>query len=119
MPSYKNFNSEKRVCKEDETKTVTSFYDEIVKNLKEEAKKLNGKLVIATNRDDMQLYIAAIKSLRETLELIHKYDWQLMYSTYSTTVDDKEERYVAVWEQNHDMQIRNHRVWKVIEEIIE
>jgi hypothetical protein len=65
----------------------------------------------------MQGYIATLKSLRETLELIKKYDWQLMYSEYEIS-DKKDDTIlnnyiteIAVWEQNHEGNIRNHKVW--------
>lgn len=95
----------------------TNFYDDIVKNLKTEAKKLNTRLTkIRENEDkhgyaDMNAYIATLKSLRETLNLISQFDWKLMYSEYSSG----EEKQVAVWEQNHDTQIRNHKIWIVTE----
>jgi hypothetical protein len=118
---YKTWKDSILSKEEDESENTIGFYDEIIKNLKEEAKKLNQKLLIATNRDDMQLYISAIKSLRETLDLIHKYDWQLMYSAYETCTeegrDSKTEKQVAVWRQNYDGLITNHRIWRVIEEI--
>ena len=60
----------------------------------------------------MNLYISTLKSLRETLDLINKYDWKLMYSEYGLTQDQQQ---VSVWEQNHDNQIRNHKVWNAVE----
>ena len=35
-----------------------------------------------TDDKGMNLYISTLKSLRETLNLIKEYDWQLMYSEY-------------------------------------
>jgi len=95
---------------------MENFYEGIVKNLKSEANKLSGTLVIATNRNDTQLYIATIKSLRDTLDLINKYDWRLMYSEYGLD-SSNESKQVAIWEQNHDNQIRNHKVWDVTEAV--
>jgi len=127
-----------------------NFYDGIVSNLKQEAKHLNDRLTKFRNNNEMNGYIATLKSLRETLDLIKKYDWQLMYSEYGVentkeimriddSIDDvidialannktrneirdeidylirKKDNYIteiAVWEQNHDGQIRNHKVWK-------
>jgi hypothetical protein len=67
----------------------------------------------------MNLYIATLKSLRETLELISKYDWRLRYSEYYARVDtpngSKNQKQVAVWEQDNSGQIRNHKVWEVEE----
>lgn len=125
---------------------MSEFYGNIVENLKKEAKHLNGKLLYCRNKDDMNGYIATLKSLKETLELIKKYDWQLMYSEYGVenteamnNINDaldiakysgedpivinyifkkKEElknnpiiTEIAVWEQNHEGQIRNRKKW--------
>jgi len=97
---------------------MENFYEEIVKSLKEDADKLNKILSKAMENKDMNLYISTIKSLRETLELISKYDWRLMYSEYTTTdSQDNSIKQVAVWEQNHDIQIKNHKVWEVLSKV--
>lgn len=93
------------------------FYERIVESLRDEAKELNEKLNTIRKRDDMNLYIATLKSLRETLDLISKYDWRLMYSEYHTT-NTCEEKQVSVWEQNHDGQIRNHKIWTIKQDTI-
>ena len=97
-----------------------NFYDGIVSNLKQEAKHLNDRLIRLRNNNEMNGYISILKSLRETLDLIKKYDWQLMYSEYGVKYenslnknkDDKFYTEIAVWEQNHEGNIRNHKVWK-------
>lgn len=105
---------------------MENFYDGIVKNLKEEAKQLNENLTkirtgkLKSRDDNMNYYISTLKSLRETLDLISKYDWKLHYSEY----ENNGEKQVAVWEQDHSNNIRNHKFWtvedlkKVSEEII-
>jgi len=112
--------------KEDSQEAEVNFYDGIVNTLKKEAVKLNDKLTkireslslinssqsSQSRSNDMNLYISTLKSLRDTLDLIGKYDWKLMYSEYGVT---QEQRQVSIWEQNHDNQIRNHKVWNVIE----
>jgi hypothetical protein len=106
--------------KQDIPEIEDNFYDSIVSNLKNEAVKLNKKLIdLRESNKDMNLYISTLKSLRETLDLINKYDWQLMYSTYGLKEEDSEKRnrVISVWEQNHDYQIRNHRIWKITDEI--
>jgi len=101
-------------------KNDNNFYDDIVANLKQEAKYLNDRLTRFRNNNEMNGYIATLKSLRETLDLIKKYDWQLMYSEYDieykSCLDgkDKISREIAVWEQNHEGSIRNHNKWKII-----
>jgi hypothetical protein len=50
-----------------------------------------------------------IKVIREIMNLLDLYDWKLKYSEYNTS----EGKQVAIWEQNGDGQIRNHKVWNV------
>lgn len=94
----------------DKIHNENNFYEEIVKNLKTEANKLSEKITKLNDKHDMNLYIACIKSLKETLDLISKYDWRLMYSEYGY----QKEKQIAIWEQNHDHQIRNHKIWNVV-----
>ena len=68
-------------------KSNDNFYDGIVNNLKQEAKHLNDRLTKFRNNNEMNGYIATLKSLRETLDLIKKYDWNLMYSEYGVEND--------------------------------
>lgn len=116
LPQYIHFRWKDSILNNAVTheEVEANFYDKIVKSLKDDAKKLNDKLSIAMNNSDMQLYISTIKSLRDTLDLISKYDWRLMHSEYR---DEQARKQVSVWEQNHDNQIRNHKVWNVIEKI--
>jgi len=118
---------------EENKKAEINFYDDIVLNLKNEAIKLNKKLTTIrenlgsenssqSRSNDMNLYISTLKSLRETLDLINKYDWKLMYSEYETSEEAGRPtkppvKQIAVWEQNHDNQIKNHKVWNVAEAI--
>lgn len=50
-----------------------------------------------------------MRLLKDTLSLIKEYDWELKYSEYKTD----EHKEVAVWEQNHSGEIRNHKKWIV------
>jgi len=52
-----------------------------------------------------------VKIMKEILYLIDTYDWKLMYSVYNT--GDSLDRQIAVWEQNGDGQIRNHKTWNL------
>jgi hypothetical protein len=54
-----------------------------------------------------------IKVIREVLDMINRYDWKTTYSEYTTSIDNQEVRQVAIWEQNSDRQIRNHKVWNI------
>jgi len=113
LPQYKNLTWKDSVLEEDKESKEVNFYDDIVNNLKQEAKHLNNRLTRFRDNNEMQSYIATLKSLRETLDLIKKYDWNLMYSEYGVeNINNQLVTEIAVWEQNHDMQIRNHKVWR-------
>ncbi|HEY5588240.1 MAG TPA: hypothetical protein VIK86_04700 [Candidatus Paceibacterota bacterium] len=89
-----------------------NFYDGIITKLKEEANLLNRNL--SNLHTDMNSYMSNIKALRETLDIIQRYNWELKYSEYSTEVSSGVlEKQVAVWEQNIAGDIRNHKKWKV------
>lgn len=61
-----------------------------------------------------------LKAIREILNLLETYDWNLMYSEYGVPKSAKDcdrgklancVTEIAVWEQNGDGQIRNHKKW--------
>jgi len=89
------------------TETKENYIDGIVKTLKDEAKELNKNLVKYRQNRDMNLYISTLKSLRETMNLIHEYDWQEEHSEYRTGDDNHIE--VSTWEQNSSGEIKNHK----------
>lgn len=95
-----------------------NFYNDIVENLKKEARALNNKLEVIrnrTDREDFNTYISVLKSLRETLNLINEYDWKLMYSEYEVINDDNtKQKQVSIWYANHDKQIKDHKYWNII-----
>jgi len=147
IPIYLDENLKYKTC-ELLYKNDNNFYDDIIKNLKKEANHLNDRLTRFRNNNEMNNYIVTLKSLRETLDLIKKYDWQLIYSEYGIendkikNIDDsinimlangitinnegkdihdlkndknnlpKLVTEIAVWECNHEGNIRNHKVWK-------
>ena len=147
-PKYRNLTWKDSILEEDKESKEVNFYDDIVNNLKQEAKHLNDKISIFRSKHDIQNCIVALKALRETLDLIKKYDWNLMYSEYSiendkikniedsinimlangiTTNNEGKDIHdlkndknnlprlvteIAVWEQNHEGNIRNHKVWR-------
>lgn len=86
-----------------------NVFDGTVKELIEEAKFLTNKL---RSSNDSKVKLDATRLLKDTLSLIKEYDWKLMYSEYET--DGHKE--VAVWEQNYDGRIRNHKTWVVHKE---
>lgn len=114
LPQYINLRWKDTNWNKKDSKEESNFYEGIIKQLKVEAKKLSDKLTIAINQTDMQLYLGTVKSLKETLSLIEKYDWKLTYSEYETKDDNGNIiQQVSVWEINHDNQIRNHKFWNV------
>lgn len=88
---------------------TTTFLQETVTNLKEEVKLLN--INIAKNRNVPGTYKNLINALREVLMLIDRYDFKIMYREYWDV--DKNKKQVAIWEQNGEGIVRNHKVWNV------
>ncbi len=116
LPQYSKLEWKDSILEEDlNNKEESNFYDSIVKNLKQEAEKLNERLSkLREKNQDMNGYIATLKSLRETLDLISRYDWQFRHSEYKTTGENGELiKQIAIWEQNSDNQIKNQKVWDV------
>lgn len=92
-----------------------SFYDEIVENLKIEAKHLNERFTKTRNNGDFNSCISISRLLKDVLALISQYDWQLKYSKYIIKDDNGNDvKQISIWEQNHDHQIRNHKIWNII-----
>lgn len=86
--------------------------EQIVLDLKADAENISKVLLHAStfgNPSDLNRYPAAVKCLKETLALIREYDWQLKYSQYTTGTDAHRE--IAIWEQNGQGEIRNHKVF--------
>lgn len=92
-----------------ESETKSYFYEDIVKKLKYEALTMSENLNKKNKNDDYRAYIDLVKVLRETLNLISIYDWQIRYGCGYKDGGKK----VEIWEQNHDGQIRNRKVWEV------
>ena len=92
----------------------SNFYEGIVESLKKEAKKLNDRLTKLSDGGNVNNdYVATVKCLRETLELIKKYDWQLMYSEYKIVKDGKNVPCISIWEQNQEGNVRNNKTWVI------
>jgi hypothetical protein len=118
LSQYRNLTWKDSILEYETNKKDDSFYDSIVDNLKKEADKLSGRLnKLSESQNISNDYIATIKSLKETLDLINKYDWRLMYSEYGVIENGEEIPQVSIWEQNHDNQIRNYKFWNVIKKI--
>ena len=91
-------------------------------SVKERAtKRLNEVLLFYINdkATPSSLYTNTIlnelKVIKETLALLDAYDWKQQYSEYGHEVDGKMVKEVAVWEQNSNLEIRNHKTWIVAE----
>jgi hypothetical protein len=98
-----------------ETDDIKDTYSESIKGLKDDAKSLTKQLKNLVNTGKHNEYIACLKALKETMNLIHEYDWQPQFSKYR--VNDKENSgshyEVATWEQNSDNEIRNHKRYEL------
>ena len=92
------------------------YKQELVKRLKEDCEvlmknKIPKALENISDDKGVNTYRNLTKALAENIKVIDEYDWKLMYSEYST--GKKAKKQVAVWEQNNDGEIRNHKVWDV------
>lgn len=111
-----NIKNEKNINKEDyDKKTKTNDYVDAVKGLKEDVRSLTMQLKHLANEGKHNEYIACLKALKETLNLIHQYDWQPQFSKYRVNdLDGSDSHYeVAMWEQNSDNEIRNHKRYEL------
>jgi hypothetical protein len=87
----------------------------VVEFLKVEENLLREKANKILNNGDFAMYTKIINAYETVVELIKKYDWKTQYSEYTITEEGKDIKQVAVWEQNGDGQIRNHKVWNVVQ----
>lgn len=90
--------------------------EEMVKRLKNDCnvlinKKMPMALTVANDDRGVGTYRNLTKALAENIKLIEEYDYKLMYSEYTT--GENKQKQVAVWEQNSNGDIRNHKVWDV------
>lgn len=86
-----------------------NVFEETVKTLTDDVKSLQQKFHKLQESGDIRASIDCLRLLKDTLSLIKEYDWHLEYSEYKT--DGHKE--VAIWEQNHSGEIRNHKKWNV------
>lgn len=88
-----------------------NVFEETVKTLINDASRLTTRYDKLVSNGDNRDAIDTLRLLKDTLSLIKEYDWKLEYSEYETS----ENKQIAVWEQNHSGDIRNHKVWNVID----
>lgn len=86
-----------------------NIFNETVKTLTEDAMSLQQKFHKLQEDNNIKGSIDCLRLLKDTLSLIKEYDWHLEYSEYKT--DGKKQ--VAVWEQNHCGDIKNHKIWNI------
>lgn len=86
-----------------------NIFNETVKTLTEDAMSLQQKFHKLQEENNIKGSIDCLRLLKDTLSLIKEYDWHLEYSEYKT--DGKKQ--VAVWEQNHCGDIKNHKIWNI------
>lgn len=86
-----------------------NIFDETVEALIKDAKALTKKYHDFLNCGKIREAIDTLRLLKDTLSLIKEYDWHLECSEYETDCHKE----VAVWEQNHSGEIRNHKKWTV------
>jgi len=93
---------------------MNNFMNETINSLKEEVKELNKRITITRENRDYGTYKNLIQALERVLHLISRYDYQRYYSEYTTEMDGKQQKQVAIWEQNGNGEIRNHKIWNVM-----
>ena len=86
-----------------------NVFNETVETLTKDASALTERYHRLLNQGDSKSAIDCLRLLKDTLSLIKEYDWHLEYSEYKTDG----QKQVAVWEQNHCGDIRNHKIWDV------
>jgi hypothetical protein len=86
-----------------------NIFNETVKTLTEDTMSLQQKFHKLQEDNNIKGSIDCLRLLKDTLSLIKEYDWHLEYSENKT--DGKKQ--VAVWEQNHCGDIKNHKVWNI------
>ena len=123
----KELFKERRDYDSEEYKKINDEYfklhDEIVNILygnKDNREKLLNKLKDSLSHykydlrfgDKAAIALNELKAIREILNLLDTYDWKQMYSEYD--VKDENGNWIteiAVWEQNGNKQIKNHKKW--------
>ena len=86
-----------------------NIFNETAKTLTEDAMSLQQKFHKLQEENNIKGSIDCLRLLKDTLSLIKEYDWHLEYSEYKT----EGKKQIAVWEQNHCGDIKNHKVWDI------
>lgn len=107
------FITEEQIDKINNKEKELSFKEQCVADLKIEAEELSKKMKSLREKGDYSMYQKLIQAYERIVGLIAKYDWQLMYSEYKVEVDGDVSNQIAVWEQNDDVMIKNHKIWEI------
>jgi len=84
------------------------FNESVVETLKNEEKLLRGKMKSELDKGNYQMYKSLIVAYSEIVNLIKKYDFQLMDSKYGKKLDNGTFiDCVSIWEQNDDIVCKN------------
>lgn len=86
--------------------------NEVIKMLESDLESLMKKRTQMITNNDYKSSIEVTRVIKETLSLLETYGWQQMYSIYEIPDEINHGDFIdmiAVWEQNSEGQIRNHR----------
>ena len=108
-----NVKNQTKMTNEDFNKEKSNDYcSDVIKKLKENVKTISENL---DKTRDYNQYIAGLKAIEKSMEIIHEFDWQPQFSKYR--VNNKEDSgihyEVSTWEQNSDNEIRNHKRYEL------
>ena len=87
-----------------------NVFESTVSMLIEDANSLQTKFRRMQENNDFRGALDCMRLLKDCLSLIKEYDWKLHYSEYKTGEGESQ---LAVWEQNHCGEIKNHKTWVV------
>lgn len=88
---------------------MKNIFESIVEMLIDDANSLQRKFAKLQEKNDFRGAIDCMRLLKDCLSLIKEYDWELKYSEYTTNGNKQ----IAIWEQNHCGEIKNHKKWNV------
>ena len=87
-----------------------NVFESTVSMLIEDANSLQTKFRRMQENNDFRGALDCMRLLKDCLSLIKEYDWKLHCSEYKTGDGENQ---IAVWEQNHCGEIKNHKTWVV------
>lgn len=85
--------------------------EEFVKNIKKDCEILQSKMSKALEQDNYGTYNNLQKALINNIKAISEFDNE--YKQMWTKYTENDKKYVAVWEQNQECDIKNHKVFEI------